>query len=85
MFSYLYKWSNYLDNAENVEEESWFQQAVEEPGMHWHAGQDSLFVAYRVDPYYDLKNLGEPMGVLYMAVDIDNLFRQYVYLNWPSY
>lgn len=81
----LYKWSNYLDNAENVEEESWFQQAVEEPGMHWHAGQDSLFVAYRVDPYYDLRNLDEPMGVLYMAVDIDNLFRQYVYLNWPSY
>ena len=80
----LYKWSDYLNSAEAVADEAWFQEALARSGIHWSTRGDAIFATCRIDNL-DSVVRAAPLGVLYMEVDSTALLDQYVYLSWPGY
>ncbi len=80
----LYKWQDYLNSAEAIAEEAWFQEAITEPGIHWNARGSSIYAACRIDNL-DSVVRAAPLGVLYMEINSAALLNQYVYISWPGY
>ena len=79
----LYKWSDYLNSAEAVADEAWFQEALARSGIHWSTRGDAIFATCRIDNL-DSVVRAAPLGVLYMEVNSTALLDQYVYLSWPG-
>ena len=80
----LNKKSEYLNSAEAVRGEAWFQKAIGEQGICWHAADGVIYATCRVEDMDSIRRT-VPLGVLYMEINTSALMDRYVFLSWPSY
>ncbi|MBQ8954749.1 MAG: histidine kinase, partial [Clostridia bacterium] len=80
----LNKKSEYLNSAEAVRGEAWFQKAIGEQGICWHASDGVIYATCRVEDMDSIRRT-VPLGVLYMEINTSALLDRYVFLSWPSY